>query len=492
MNRDILSKLKNVVGDERTTTDETELLVYECDALTLFKHAPDVVVYPTSTEEVSAIIRLANEYGVPFVPRGAGTGLSGGALAVEGGIIIELQRMNKILSVDAENRVAVLEPGVVNLHVSEAVAPHGLYYAPDPSSQMACSIGGNVAENAGGPHCLKYGMTTNHILALEAVLADGEIVRLGNPVGEPVGYDLVGAIVGSEGTFVIVTEVTVRLLPKPQAVKTLLAAFATVDECSHTVSDIIAAGIVPAALEFVDRKTTEAVEASVYRAGYRLDAAASLLIEVDGFEVALEETAAAIVRICKQNNSYDIQVAEDEAQRSRLWMGRKGAFGAMGRISPDMMVMDAVIPRTRLPDVLRDIERISKSYDMPVANVFHAGDGNLHPLILFDGRRPDQVDRIFAMGREIMEVCVAFGGALSGEHGIGVEKKDYMTMIFGENDLEVMRRTKAVFNPRGLLNPGKIFPTKGGCTEVGPGVTSTAEAARRIDRYVRVDDGAAP
>ena len=490
MNQEILSRLKDIVGDDRTTTDETELLVYECDALALFKNTPDVVVYPTSTEEVSAIVRVANEYAVPFLPRGAGTGLSGGAMAVEGGIIIELQKMNSILSIDAENRIAVLQPGVVNLHVSEAVAPLGLYYAPDPSSQMACSIGGNVAENSGGPHCLKYGMTTDHILALEAVLSDGEIVRLGNPVGEPAGYDLVGVIVGSEGTFAIVTEVTVRLLPKPQTVKTLLAAFATVEDCSQSVSDIIAAGIVPAALEFVDRKTTEAVEASVYKAGYRLDAAASLLIEVDGFEVAIGDTTAAIVRICEQNDSYDIRVAADDEQRNRLWLGRKGAFGAMGRISPDMIVMDAVIPRTRLPEVLKDIDRISKEYDLPVANVFHAGDGNLHPLILFDGRQADQVDRIFAMGEEIMEVCVAVGGALSGEHGIGVEKKDYMPMVFGENDLEVMLRAKGVFNPRGLLNPGKIFPTRGACTEVGPGVTSTAEAARRIDRYVAGKDGA--
>ena len=485
MKQEILDKLGAVVGAARVTADETDLLVYECDALALFKHKPDVVVFPASAREVSAVVRLANEYQIPFLPRGAGTGLSGGAIAADGGIIIELQQMNRVVSIDPENRFAVLQPGVVNLDVSRAVSPYGLYYAPDPSSQMACSIGGNVAENAGGPHCLKYGMTTNHILELEAVLATGEIVRIGNKAGDPVGYDLVGLVVGSEGTFAIVTEITVRLLRKPNAVKTLLAAFPSVEACSQTVSAVIAAGIVPSALEFVDQKTTEAVEASVYRAGYRLDAAASLLIEVDGFDVALEETADSIRSICESHGSYDIRVAEDEEQRARLWLGRKGAFGAMGRISPDMIVMDAVIPRTRLPEVLTRIQSISDSYDLPVANVFHAGDGNLHPLILFDSRRSDHVDRIFRMAEEIMEVCVSVGGALSGEHGIGLEKKEYMRMVYTDDDLDVMQRTKDVFNPMGLLNPGKIFPTGSACTEVGPGVTSTAEAARRIDRYVR-------
>ena len=484
MNQEIIGRLKAIVGETGATADETELLVYECDALALFKHMPDAVVFPTTTEQVSAIVRLANEFDVPFLPRGAGTGLSGGAMAAEGGILIELQRMNRVLSIDPENQVAVLQPGVVNLDVTRAVAAHGLYYAPDPSSQMACSIGGNVAENAGGPHCLKYGMTTNHVLAVEAILADGSVMRFGNSVGEPLGYDLVGVLVGSEGTFAIVTEVTVRLLRKPQAVKTLLAAFHSVEECSKTVSDIVAAGIVPAALEFVDQTATEAVEASVFRAGYRLDAAASLLIEVDGFEVAIEDTTASIVRACERNNSYEIQVAEDEQQRARLWMGRKGAFGAMGRISPDMIVMDAVIPRTRLPEVLSRIEAISERFDLKIANVFHAGDGNLHPLILFDSRDKGQVNRIDAMSEAILDVCVGVGGALSGEHGIGAEKKEYMCMIFNDADLDVMRRTRGVFNPRGLLNPGKVFPSRGGCTEVGPGITSTAEAARRVARHV--------
>ena len=484
MKQEIIGRLKRIVGESCVVTDETELLVYECDALALFKNRPDAVVFPTTTDHVSAIVRLANEYDVPFLARGAGTGLSGGAMAAEGGILIELQRMNRILSIDPEDQIAILQPGIVNLDVSRAVARHGLYYAPDPSSQMACSIGGNVAENAGGPHCLKYGMTTNHVLAVEAVLADGSIIRFGNRVGEPVGYDLVGVLVGSEGTFAIVTEVTVRLLRKPQAVKTLLAAFQSVEECSKTVSDIVAAGILPAALEFVDQRATEAVEASVFKAGYRLDAAASLLIEVDGFEVTIAETTADIIRICEQNNSYDIQVAQDEEQRARLWLGRKGAFGAMGRISPDMIVMDAVIPRTRLPEVLSRIEEISKQFDLKVANVFHAGDGNLHPLILFDSRNEDQVERIHGMSEAILDVCVGVGGALSGEHGIGAEKREFMCMIFSDADLDVMRRTRSVFNPRGLLNPGKIFPSRGGCTEVGPGVTSTAEAARRIECHV--------
>jgi len=483
---EIIQALKKIVGDEFVVADETELLVYECDALTLFRNKPDVVVFATNTTQVAAVVKLANEYRIPFLPRGSGTGLSGGAMAINGGIIIELQRMNQILKIDVENRIAVVQPGVVNLHISQAAAPHGLYYAPDPSSQSACSIGGNVAENAGGPHCLKYGMTTNHILAIEAVLTDGTIVRLGNPAGESIGTDLVGAIVGSEGTFAIVTEITVRLLPKPQAVKTLIAAYHSIEECSQTVSDVIAAGIVPAALEFVDAKTIEAVEASVYKAGYPRDAVAVALIEVDGFRDGLEQTADEIVQICRNNGAYDVRVAKDDEERTRLWLGRKGAFGAMGRISPDMLVMDAVIPRTRLPEVLLEIDRIAARYQLPVANVFHAGDGNLHPLILFDSRRPDQVDRIFAMGEEILKLCVDVGGSLSGEHGIGCEKKDYMGMVFSDSDMDTMLRVKDVFNPEGLLNPSKIFPTRRSCTEIGKQtVTSTAEIAKRVDAVLR-------
>ena len=486
MQPEIIQALKKIVGDEFVVADETELLVYECDALTLFRNKPDLVVFATNTTQVAAVVKLANEYRIPFLPRGSGTGLSGGAMAINGGIIIELQRMNQILKIDVENRLAVVQPGVVNLHISQAAAPHGLYYAPDPSSQSACSIGGNVAENAGGPHCLKYGMTTNHILAIEAVLTDGTIVRLGNPAGEPIGTDLVGAIVGSEGTFAIVTEITVRLLPKPQAVKTLIAAYHSIEECSQTVSDVIAAGIVPAALEFVDAKTIEAVEASVYKAGYPRDAVAVALIEVDGFRDGLEQTADEIVQICRNNGAYDVRVAKDDEERARLWLGRKGAFGAMGRISPDMLVMDAVIPRTRLPEVLLEIDRIAARYQLPVANVFHAGDGNLHPLILFDSRRPDQVDRIFAMGEEILKLCVAVGGSLSGEHGIGCEKKDYMGMVFSDSDMDTMLRVKDVFNPEGLLNPSKIFPTRRSCTEIGKQtVTSTAEIAKRVDAVLR-------
>jgi glycolate oxidase subunit GlcD len=483
---EVIQQLRQIAGAASVVADPTELLVYECDALTLFKHKPDIVVFAATTEQVAAIVQLAGRYNIPFVPRGSGTGLSGGALASLGGIVIELQRMNKILSIDVENRVAVVQPGVVNLHISQAAAPYGLYYAPDPSSQSACSIGGNVAENAGGPHCLKYGMTTNHVLAVEAVLANGEIVRLGNPAGEAVGMDLLGAIVGSEGTFAIVTEITVRLLPKPQAVKTLIAAFHSIEDCSQTVSEVIAAGIVPAALEFVDAKTIEAVEASVYRAGYPRDAAAVALIEVDGFHDGLEQTAGQIVEICRRNNSYLIRLAQNEDERAMLWLGRKGAFGAMGRISPDMLVMDAVIPRTRLPEVLAEIERIAARYELPVANVFHAGDGNLHPLILFDGRRPDHLARIFAMAEEILKKCVDVGGALSGEHGIGCEKKEYMGMVFSDADLATMLRVKGVFNPTGLLNPEKMFPTRRSCTEIGKQTTtSTAEIGKRVETVLR-------
>lgn len=485
MRREIIDRLERVLGAAAVTTDDTELLVYECDALALFKNKPDAVVFPANTEQVAEVVRIANEYRIPFLPRGSGTGLSGGAMAIDGGIIIELQGMNRILSVDVDNRFAVVQPGVVNIHISQAVAPHGLYYAPDPSSQSACSIGGNVAENAGGPHCLKYGMTTNHILAIEAVLSNGEVVRLGNPAGEAVGMDLLGAIVGSEGTFAIVTEITVRLLPKPQAVKTLLAAYKSFEECSQTVSDIVAAGIVPAALEFMDDKTIVAVEASVYRAGFPLDARAVLLIEVDGFSDGLTETAAEIIEICRRNNAYDVRVAKDEEERARLWMGRKGSFGAMGRISPDMMVMDAVIPRTQLPGVLAEIERISERYKLKVANVFHAGDGNLHPLILFDSRHQDQVDKILIMGEEIMRLCVGVGGSLSGEHGVGCEKNDFMGMVFTESDLESMACVKRVFNSSGLLNPSKIFPTGRGCTEIGrPGTTSTEEIGRKVEKML--------
>ena len=485
MKKEIIDKLRRVLQTSAVVDDETELLVYECDGLPLFKNKPDVVVFPTTTAQVAQIVSIANEYGIPFLPRGAGTGLSGGALAAEGGILIELQRMNRILSIDVENRIAVVQPGVVNLHISQAAAPYGLYYAPDPSSQMSCSIGGNVAENSGGPHCLKYGMTTNHILAIEAVTSGGDIIRLGNPAGEMIGMDLIGAIVGSEGTFAIVTEITVRLLPKPQAVKTLLAAFHSVEECSQTVSYVIAAGIVPSALEFVDAKTIEAVEASVYKAGYPLDAVAALLIEVDGFREGLDETSQAIVDICRRNNAYEVRVAKDDDERARLWLGRKGAFGAMGRLAPDMITMDAVIPRTRLPEVLVAIDGMSERYGLAVANVFHAGDGNLHPLILFDSRHPDQVEKIFGMSEEIMKLCVDVGGSLSGEHGIGFEKKDFMDLVFSEADLDTMMRVKRVFNPHGRLNPAKIFPSRRGCTEVGKhGTTSTAEIGKRVEEVL--------
>ena len=482
MRTEIIEKLRNVVGKSAVVADETELLVYECDALAIFKSKPDAVVFPQTTEQVSAIVKIACEYGLPFLPRGAGTGLSGGAMAAEGGIIIEMQKMNRILSIDQENRIAVVQPGVVNLHITQATAPLGLYYAPDPSSQMACTIGGNTAENAGGSHCLKYGMTTNHILAIEAVLANGEIVRLGNPAGESVAMDLLGSIVGSEGTFVIVTEITIRLLPKPQAVKTLLAAYHSVEECSQTVSDIIGAGIVPAALEFVDDKTIHAVEASVFKAGYPLDARAALLIELDGFQDGIEEMSAAISAICEKNRAYEIRVAKNDQERAQLWLGRKGAFGAMGRISPDMIVMDAVIPRTRLPDVLAEVDRLSEFHGLGVANVFHAGDGNLHPLILFDSRDPEQVQKIHDLSEGIMKVCVEAGGALSGEHGIGIEKKEFMGLIFNDDDLAVMAEVKSVFNPTAKLNPSKIFPTRRACSEIGRSTTtSTMEIGKRVE-----------
>jgi glycolate oxidase len=460
-------ELEGIVGRGGVLSEPDELLVYESDGLTLFRALADFVVFPTSAEHVAALVRIAQREGLPFVARGAGTGLSGGCLPAEGGLVISLMRMNRVLEVDYDNQIAVVEPGLVNLHLSWAVGPQGFYYAPDPSSQQACTIGGNIANNSGGPHTLKYGVTVNHVLGLEVVLPDGEIVWLGGKTREALGYDLPGVFVGSEGTFGIATKIVVRILRKPQSVKTVLAVFDQIDQASAAVSAIIARGLVPAAVEMIDQLTIQAVE-DAFGCGYPRDAAAALLIEVDGLREGLEVQAARIVDACRESGAREVRTAADEAERQLLWKGRKSAFGAYGRVSPAYMVMDGVIPRTKLPQVLARVNEIAATHGLRVGNVFHAGDGNLHPNILYDPRKPGEEARVVAAGAEIMKACAEVGGSISGEHGIGLEKSDFMPFIFSAADLAFMQRLKTAFNPTGLCNPGKVFPTKKSCGEAGP------------------------
>lgn len=461
----IIEELRAVVGSAAVLSEPDELLVYECDGLPQHKYRPRAVVFPSSTEETSAVMRLLAAAGVPFTPRGAGTGLSGGALALNQGVVIELARMRKILKIDAANRIAVVQPGVVNSHVSRAVAHLGLHYVPDPSSQPTCTIGGNIAENAGGIHCLKYGTTTDHVLGVTVVLAGGEIVELGGGGTEATGYDLLGAFVGSEGTFGIATEATLRLVPIPPAVRTMLAEFAEVNDASRAVSAIIAAGVMPSALEMMDREIIRAVEASVFAAGLPLDAGAALLIELDGLEAGIDEEAERVKSICLQYGARGCRLARDETERKKLWAARKGAFGAIGRIAPDSMIQDAVVPRSQLPEVLDGVFRIAAKYQLRIANVFHAGDGNLHPLICFDSRSADEVRRVKEAGRELMETCVRAGGSITGEHGVGFDKRELLSLIFSETDMETMLQVRAAYDPTGLCNPGKIIPMLRGCGE---------------------------
>jgi glycolate oxidase len=460
-------ELESILGAGAVLSEPDELLVYESDGLTLFRALADFVVFPTTTEQVAAVVRLANREELPFVARGAGTGLSGGCLPAEGGIVISLMRMSRVLEVDYDNQLAVVQPGLVNLHLSWAVGARGYYFAPDPSSQQACTIGGNIANNSGGPHTLKYGVTTNHVLGLEVVMPDGEIVWLGGRTRETPGYDLAGFFVGSEGTLGIVTTVVVRILKKPQAVKTVLAVFDEMDKASEAVSAIIGRGLVPAAVEMIDQLTIQAVE-DAFGCGYPRDAAAALLCEVDGLAVGIDTQAERIEDACRAAGAREVRTARDDAERQLLWKGRKSAFGAYGRVSPAYMVMDGVIPRTKLPYVLRRVNEIVQTHGLRVGNVFHAGDGNLHPNILYDPRRPGEEARVVAAGAEIMKVCAEVGGSISGEHGIGLEKADFMPFIFSAADLDFMQRLKRVFNPTGLCNPGKMFPTKKSCVEVGP------------------------
>ena len=464
---DLVTSLRAVVGDDACLVRPEDLFVYEADGLTLHRARPRAVVLPREKAQVAGVVKTCQAFGVPFVARGAGTGLSGGALALDGGVVIECARMNQILEVNLEDRYAVVQPGVINLELSKAVAPHGLFFAPDPSSQAACTIGGNVAENSGGPHTLKYGTTTDHVLALEVVLPDGEFASFGSRTGWTQGYDLVGAFVGSEGTLGVVTEATVRLLDLPQSVETLLAVFPDVFSACRSVGAIIGAGLVPASLEVIDQRTIAAVEASVYAAGLPTDAGAMLLIELDGPAVVVAREVERVRDLITQSDADRVEVARDDQERERFWRARKGAFGAMGRLAPDLYLYDTVVPRVRLPEVLERICEIGDRYRLRLSNVFHAGDGNLHPIISFDRRDSDEMKRVLAAGEEILRVCVEAGGVLSGEHGIGNEKQKFMGLLFGEDDLDAMRRLRAAFDPQGICNPGKVLPTPRACVEAG-------------------------
>jgi glycolate oxidase subunit GlcD len=461
----LIEDLRAVVGHSEVLADPEELLVYECDGLPHHKYLPRAVVFPNSTEATAEVMRVLARHNVPYTPRGAGTGLSGGALALNSGVVIEMGRMRKILNIDHESLTATVQTGVVNLNVSRAVAHLGLHYIPDPSSQPTCTIGGNISENAGGIHCLKYGTTTDHVLSARVVLPGGKIVDLFSAETGSPGYDLLGVFVGSEGTFGVATEATLRLVPVPPSVRTLLAEFAEVNDASHAVSAIIAAGVMPAALEMMDREIIRAIEASVFAAGLPPDAGAALLIELDGVDAGLDDEGEKVKAICLHYGARNCRLAHDENERKKLWAARKGAFGAVGRIAPDSMIQDAVVPRSRLPQVMEESYRIASKYGLILANVFHAGDGNLHPLICFDSRSADEVRRVREAGRELMEVCVRAGGSITGEHGVGLDKRDYLPLIFSPDDMETMLSVRAAFDPTGLCNPGKIIPTLRGCGE---------------------------
>ena len=464
MKKQIADELERMLGAASVLSKHEDLLLYEYDG-SVEMARPECVVFPRTTAEVVKIVELANRHGVPIVGRGAGTGLSGGALARHGGIVVVFSRMNRILEIDLENQRAVVQPGVVNMDLTRAVEHAGLHFAPDPSSQKACTIGGNVSENAGGPHTLAYGVTTNHVLGLELVLPTTEVIRIGGKTVDTPGYNLTGLLVGSEGTLAIVTEATVRLTRLPEAVKTLLAVYDAVDDATETVVEITARGITPAACEMLDGWTLRAVEAFVH-AGFPTDSAAVLLLEVDGLPEAVEPQAEEIAEVCRLHHAREVRVARDAAERDLLWKGRKNAFGAVGRLSPTYYVQDGVIPRTKLPETLRKIEEIGKRKGFEIGNIFHAGDGNLHPIILFDARDPEQFRRAVETADEIIGHCIEMGGSITGEHGVGMEKDRLMPLLFSEAELDVMRRVRDAYNPAGLLNPGKIFPTGKGCGEV--------------------------
>ncbi len=457
----------DLVGEEDVLYQRADLVAYECDGYTMTTGVPRAVVFVHDTEEVSKVVKLLNSENIPYIARGAGTGLSGGATPLGGEVIISLVRMKRLLDVDLENRKAVVEPGYINLKLTQSISDKGYYYAPDPSSQSACTIGGNVAENAGGAHCLKYGVTTNHILGLELVLPNGEIVEIGEEgIPDRPGYDLLGLLTGSEGTLGIVTKITCKVLKSPQGKETVLAYFNEINEASQAVSDIISAGIIPAALEMMDHTAIEGVESAAFPVGHPLDIAAFLLIEVDGIEAGIGDQINEILDVCKKNNVREVKVAQSEEESELWWNNRKTGFGAMGTISPDYLVQDGVIPRTRLPEVLKKIGEISKKYELRIANIFHAGDGNLHPLVLYDARVPGEAERASKAGSECLKVCADAGGTITGEHGVGIEKKEEMRFVFSDEEIEAQTNVRAVFNPEDLLNPGKLFPTPGRCAEI--------------------------
>ncbi|MFM2303266.1 MAG: hypothetical protein RLZZ135_675 [Cyanobacteriota bacterium] len=461
----IIAQLIAVVGKKGVIQRKEELITYECDGLTSYRKRPALVILPKTTAEVAAAVKICDEHNIAWIARGAGTGLSGGALPVENCVLIVTTLMNQILKVDLDNHQVVVQPGVINNWVTQAVSGAGFYYAPDPSSQIICSIGGNIAENSGGVHCLKYGVTTNHVLGLKLVLPNGEIVDVGGEVSEMPGYDLTGLFVGSEGTLGIATEITLKILKTPASICVLLADFESVEAAGSAVSGIISAGIIPAGIEMMDNFSINAVEDVVATQCYPRDAAAILLIEIDGSAIEVATNQAQIADICRQNGARNVTIALEPEQRLRLWKGRKAAFAAMGKISPDYYVQDGVIPRTTLSYVLHEIAALGKKYGYFVANVFHAGDGNLHPLILYDKSQVGALEQVEALGGEILKLCVKVGGSISGEHGIGADKRCYMSEMFNQTDLETMQWVRQVFNPKELANPGKIIPTPRTCGE---------------------------
>lgn len=478
----ILQELRSIVGERGLISSPEGLHTYECDGLTNFRVMPRAVLLPTSTEQVQAIVRLCHREKIPFVARGSGTGLSGGALPVENGIVVSLARMNRILEVDFLNARVIVEPGVINLDVTGRVQPQEYFYAPDPSSQSVCSIGGNVAENSGGAHCLKYGFTTTHVLGLEVVLPDGSLVHLGGKTLDTPGYDLAGVFVGSEGTLGIATKVILRIVKRPECIRTLLAAFPSTNEAGAAVSGIIAAGMLPAAIEMMDNLAIQAAEAAVH-ANYP-DCGGLLLVELDGPSAEVEALMAHVNEICLSNGAWEIRVAQSDSERALVWKGRKAAFAAMGRISPNYIVQDGVIPRTALPQVMSEIARLSQETGLRVANVFHAGDGNLHPLVLYDRRIPGQEKAAEALSFKILELCIAAGGSITGEHGVGEEKKKMMSKMFAEPDLDTMQRVRCAFDPLQLSNPTKVFPTTRLCGEKpGEYVPHPLESAGIAERF---------
>jgi glycolate oxidase len=460
----IVDELRQLLPHEQVLWRDYDLMLYEYDG-SIDKHRPLAVVFPLSTNEVSQVVRLCHRLGVPYTARGAGTGLSGGAIPARGGVLLNLSRMNRILEIDVPNMRAIVEPGVVNMRLGTATLAFGLTYVPDPSSQKACTIGGNVGENSGGPHTLRYGVTTNHTLGLEVVLPGGEVVQLGGSALDSPGYDLIGLMVGSEGTLGIVTRIWVRLVPINETVKTILAVFPDMDSASSSVAGMIAQRIVPAAIEMMDNLTIRAIESRM-PSGYPVEAEGVVLIEVDGLREEVEAQSEAVQQVCRDNGALSVRLAKDEAERAALWAGRKGAFAAIGRLTPDYYTVDGVVPRTKLPATLARIQEISRESGFRIANVFHAGDGNLHPLIMWDSDVAGAEEQVIDAGAEIMRVCAAAGGSLSGEHGIGMEKKDLMPLIFSQDDVAQMLKVKDAIDPNGLSNPGKMFPTAGRCLEL--------------------------